>query len=77
MTPKEKAKELIVKFYSIGANECQKCAIIAVDLIIEEGLENSVDDFYDDQGYTIDNEDYYVYGYTEFWQQVKTEIEAL
>lgn len=31
MTPQDKAKELIRKYYSIGAIECKKCALIAVD----------------------------------------------
>jgi hypothetical protein len=34
MTPKEKAKELIRQFYSVGAVECKQCALIAVDEII-------------------------------------------
>lgn len=36
MTPQEKAKELISKFYSIGAIECKQCALIVVDELIEE-----------------------------------------
>jgi hypothetical protein len=36
MTPKEKAKELIRRFYSIGAIECKQCALIAVDEILNE-----------------------------------------
>jgi len=35
MTPQEKAKELIRKYYSIGAIECKQCALIAVDEIIQ------------------------------------------
>jgi hypothetical protein len=35
MTPKDKAKELIRRFYSVGAIECKECALIAVDEIIE------------------------------------------
>jgi len=55
MTPKEKAKELIRKFYSIGAIQCKECALIAVDEILnhhsqEQGL------------YRID---------TFYWQEVK------
>jgi len=34
MTPKEKAKELIRQFYSVGAVECKQCALIAVDEIL-------------------------------------------
>ena len=36
MTPaKEKAIELVRQFYSIGANECKQCALIAVDEILK------------------------------------------
>jgi hypothetical protein len=34
MSPKEKAKELIRQFYSVGAIECKQCALIAVDEIL-------------------------------------------
>ena len=34
MTPIDKAKELVRKFYSIGAVECKQCALIAVDEIL-------------------------------------------
>ena len=34
MTAKEKAIELIRKFYSIGAIQCKQCALIAVDEIL-------------------------------------------
>jgi hypothetical protein len=36
MTPKEKAKELIRNFYSVGATECKQCALIAVNEIWNE-----------------------------------------
>ena len=36
MEPKEKAKELIRKYYSIGAIECKQCALIAVDEILDK-----------------------------------------
>lgn len=61
--PKEKAKELIRKFYSIGANECEQCAIIAVDEIIKE-----TDSYYD----TLIASERKLY-----WEQVKTETENL
>jgi hypothetical protein len=35
MTPKEKADELIRKYYSIGAIEVKQCALVAVDEIIK------------------------------------------
>lgn len=34
MSPQEKAKELIRKYYSIGAIECKDCALIAVQEMI-------------------------------------------
>jgi hypothetical protein len=40
MTPKEKAKELIRQFYSVGAVECKQCALIAVDEVL-----NVIDNF--------------------------------
>jgi hypothetical protein len=33
VTPQEQAKEIIRKYYSVGAVECENCALIAVDLI--------------------------------------------
>jgi hypothetical protein len=64
MTPKEKAKELVIKF-SIGGfqqrNDGIQCALIAVDEIInctKNGL-----------GHTIFSK--------EYWQEVKKEIEKL
>lgn len=35
MTPQEKAKELIRKYYSIGAIECKQCALTCVQEMIE------------------------------------------
>ena len=35
MSPQEKAKELIRKYYSIGAIECKNCALIVVDEMLE------------------------------------------
>lgn len=61
--------------FQMAKSSGKKCALIAVDLIIEEGLENGVNHFYSDQGYYIDNTTFYVFGYSEYWQQVKIEIE--
>lgn len=82
MTPKEKAMELVGKFADIQKYSSMKvvaknCSFIVVEEVINEGIENGVDDFYNGQGYYIDNETYYVFGYTEYWQEVKKEIEAL
>ena len=62
MTPaKEKAIELVRQFYSIGANECKQCALIAVDEMINtlNGLEDSV----------------WYFNMNSFLQEVKQEIE--
>ena len=66
MTPKEKAKELINRYYSITGpfTEAKQCALIAVD---ELELHEAVL-----LGYETD------YGYSsEYWQEVKQEINRL
>jgi hypothetical protein len=63
MTPKEKAKDLIRKFYSAGAMECKQCALIAVDEILEIINETMI---------LVDIESDY-----DYWQEVKQEIELL
>lgn len=67
MTPKEKAKQLIIsytrnKHLQFGLNDFlgKQCALIAVDELIKEG-------FFTD-GY---------YNRAAFWQEVKQEIEKL
>lgn len=67
MTPKEKAKQLIIsytrnKHLQFGLNDFlgKQCALIAVDELITEG-------FFTD-GY---------YNRAAFWQEVKQEIEKL
>lgn len=67
MTPKEKAEELIRKYYTFGINkegqtlswhECKQCALIAVDEILLLYKKNwNIESYY--------------------WQKVKTEIEKL
>jgi len=61
MTPKEKAKELIRQFYSVGAIECKQCALIAVDEILNvtAGLNG------------------WIGGFQSYWEEVKQEIEKL
>ena len=67
MTTKEKAEELVRKYYTFGLNnpaqsfswyECQECALIAVDEIKKvleyEGVQ-----------------------YSMYWEEVKSEIEKL
>ena len=62
MTAKEEAIELIKKFYSIGAIECKKCALIAVDELIKECWDHREIDL--QAGY-------------DYWISVKQEIEKL
>lgn len=63
MTPKEKAKELVNKYwitdFDIYEKECKQCALIAVDELIEESI-----------GYlSIER--------NKYWKEVKQEIEKL
>lgn len=64
MTPKEKAKELMLKYYELipmnTISFAKQCALIAVDEIIEEA--------YFSNGY---------YQRHKYWQEVKQEIEKL
>ena len=62
MTPKEKADELIRKYYSIGAIEVKQCALIAVDEIVIA---------IDWHEFETPNKE------IEYWQEVKQEIEKL
>jgi hypothetical protein len=60
MTPKEKAKEIIMKMsFETHAYNAKSCALIAVDEILDI---NSVDKDYD---------------LSNYWQEVKQEIEKL
>ncbi len=71
MTPKEKADELVYKYYTFGINniaspsyslhECKQLALIAVDEIFKTGLL---------EGSTLGIN-------KKYWQEVKTEIEKL
>jgi hypothetical protein len=74
MTPKEKAVELVNKYvsltdgwvYGISSWEYKKkCALIAVDEILEE---------FDHFPF---NDDEYLTNNRQYWQQVKQEIEKL
>jgi len=77
MTPKEKAIELVDRYYSlfslelentIDITEAQKCALIALDEI----LNNSVN--YIAYDGVVDNE---LWVDDEYWQEVKQEIENI
>jgi hypothetical protein len=68
MTPQEKSKELVYKYWDeleIGYSNSKKCALIAVDEIIIE-----IQDF----AFNNDIEDY---GIKNYWEKVKQEIEKL
>jgi hypothetical protein len=71
MTPREKAEELIRKYYRWGLHkdgqslswlESKECALIAVDEILEEAL-------------GLDDNDYQ--SKYDYWQEVKQKIEKL
>jgi hypothetical protein len=70
-TPKEKAEELVRKYYTFGLNnpaqsfswyECKQCALITVDEIIESHY------------FVLSGVKPNIYN---FWQEVKQEIEKL
>jgi hypothetical protein len=65
MTPKEKAKELVDKYWDLGGMDvyiAKVCALIAVDEILSLSC---INDF---NGYTNKNTE-------KYWQEVKTEIQ--
>ena len=67
MTPKEKAKELVDKFYPMFSNSARdaltkQCALIAVDEILSMGIMSDSGDWEMAKLY---------------WQEVKEEIELL
>ena len=64
MTPKEKAEELHVEYWYLTNDErlAKKCALIAVNEILEEAL-------------GLDDNDYQ--SKYDYWQEVKQEIEKL
>jgi hypothetical protein len=73
MKPKEKAKELVEKYYhlfsvelenSIDYREANQCALIAVDEIIKQEAERCL---------AYKETDKFV----DYWQEVKQEIEKL
>ena len=71
MTPKEKAKDLVYKFYpsvqwKLGQEDCldraKRCALIVANEIIEELLSGI---------------DFWMERRIKYWQEVKQEIEIL
>ena len=70
MTPKEKARELVDKFSTVGLqqrNEGITCSLIAVDEILEAQPSRRYWDTYDDETPSS----------LIYWQEVKQEIEKL
>jgi hypothetical protein len=65
MTPKEKAKELYTTYidYTYGDFNCKQCALIAVDEILEDNVDDMSEELFDIR--------------IEYWQSVKQEIEKL
>lgn len=82
MTPKEKAKKLVKHFMSIDSDSekfdgfkmgffyAQRCALIAVDEILDNNCGSTTD-------YGVDAEDNELYMDEYFWMEVKQEIEKL
>jgi hypothetical protein len=66
MTPKEKAQELVRKYWDLGdidVLEAKQCALIAVDEILDV-------DYFDMSEEHFEN-------IMEYWEQVKNEIKKL
>lgn len=79
MTPKEKANELVDKYYPMFDNSARlsiakSCALIAVDEILNLDL-HDVGDYRDSQSSSDDFST--VKWYINYWVEVKQEIEKL
>jgi hypothetical protein len=73
MTPKEKAKELVLKFeaYTDSADErgfAKECALFTVDEILEITASRY---------YNLQTSELIEVKYMEYWQEVKQEIEKM
>lgn len=90
MTPKEKAKELVDKYFYFGDQEfdySKEFALIAVDNIIEQDEKiivshkissyKSAEDFNQNLKHIQNELDSYVLSRYSYWQEVKQEIEKL
>jgi len=69
MTPKEKAKDLLDKFSNVAlldSYEAKQCALVAVDEILAELLE-----------IVMVTSSKYIIKHTNYYQEVKQEIELL
>ena len=77
MTPKEKALELVQKYFKAnhqpyGFKDAKQCALIAVDELIE-----SFNSIYDASIRNIEKYSGAQYGMRDYWESVKQEIEKL
>lgn len=77
MTPKEKAKELVEKYFqnwnlSLNLEDAKQCALIAIDEILR------VCPYIDEKKHdTEDQLSAFEFQFVSYWQKVKKEIEAL
>lgn len=69
MTAKEKAEQLVIRYYDITGpfTEAKQCALIAVDEILSNNL------LY----HSLSKNDILNNSHIEYWQEVKNEIEKL
>lgn len=76
MIPQEKAKQLFMRNFEITVDDycAKKCALIAVDEILNLGL-HDVGDYRNDQSTSDDFST--VTWYINYWEEVKQEIEQL
>ena len=84
MTPKEKAKELVDRFWNldmiddegytfwISKQNSKQCALICVDEIIEANPTVIFEEIIDGVGYQLTRD-----GNLKYWQEVKQEIQKL
>ena len=82
MTPKEKAENLLNKYWKscydkhdfakLNKEDAKQCALIAVNELIE-----SFNSIYDASIRNIEKYSGAKYGMKDYWQEVKQEIEAL
>jgi hypothetical protein len=75
MTPKEKAEELFNKYYELftyPTNKAKKCALIAVDLLLQ------YDNYQDERTFIYEDNDEIIWTkYSIYWQEVKKQIQIL
>jgi hypothetical protein len=79
LTPKEKAEQLTNKFLlstpiTCDIDDAKQCALIAVDEIMKAPFENSYIDLVPDEA---EDTTWFWDKFTEFWTEVKQEIEKL